>query len=532
MVPRLQDPDTRGMAHPRTHHRLRLFTAVVLSILFATAVPAAATCRSTSHTSPAGGVAGVPVPRLHWGSCGEGAPDGVQCATARVPLDYRRPQWNTIDLALARIPASDRAHRIGSLFVNPGGPGGSGVEIVSDPESFPAPLRARFDIVGVDPRGVGRSGQIECWSPEQYTQEYAKASGRAFGGPGVFAQTVAQAKQFNAACKAKARDLLPYLGSLYVARDLDLLRAAVGDRKLTFLAVSYGSYVANIYAALFPERVRALAIDGPLDTAAYNLHPADYARRRLVANDAALRRVLQLCKATPECAFGNGNPVGAWHRLLDRLDKHPVTIVGEEGFPVTTNASLLAWEVSVALFDGKEIWPPLLDALDELDRTNGGPLVDFFFADQYAFLSPNAQIDCADTAAVYTHELGQLKQSLMNDAASAPLMGSALVYGPPALYPHTPVCTVWTSPSVSRYDGSLAVRNIPPALVIGATGDPATDYAGSVTFARQIGGRLLTFEGEGHVVFDSSQCVGKAMAAYLINGKLPPRGAVCDDDSF
>jgi hypothetical protein len=236
--------------------------------------------------------------------------------------------------------------------------------------------------------------------------------------------------------------------------------------------------------------------------------------------------------ATPAtCSFGHGNPSAAWHRLIARLDTAPIVVTGEEGFRVTTNASLLSYIVSIALFDGRQIWPVLMDALDQLATTGDGALVDFFGSDYFAFLSPNAAVDCADTAAAYPNGLRRLERSLARDVAEAPLLGAGVAYGPPSLFPHAPLCTVWSSRSVSRYTGSFRVRNVPPALVIGITGDPVTDYRSAPTMTRLLGGRLLTVQGEGHVVFDRNACVSEAMTAYLIDSVLPARGAVCADEA-
>lgn len=517
-----------------TRRWLRLLTAGLVATVLSSTVPAAAHSGGpTTGGSPPGGVAGVPVPHLAWEPCGEGAPEGSECASARVPLDYRRPRGRTIDIALARLPALDPAHRIGSLFVNPGGPGVSGIEALGDPSVFPRKLRKRFDIVGFDPRGVGQSSPVACWSPGRYLREYALATGRTRPGGTGFSEALAQARRFEAACRRRSGELLPYIGTAYVARDLDLLRAAVGDQKLTFLGVSYGTYLGTVYAAMFPERVRALALDGAVDPLLLTRRPAEYARRQFVAADAALGRAFSWCVATPEaCSFGNGNPTAAWRRLIARLDAAPIVTSREDGSTATTNATLLAFVVVTVLHDGAQVWPDLLAALEQLATTNDGPLVDFYPPEIFAFLSTSAAIECADTAAGYPDDLGRLEQSRARSVAGAPLLGAPIAYGPPGHHlANAPLCTLWSSPPVSRYAGSFRVRNAAPILVIGTTGDAATPYDGAVRLTGLLRrSRLLTFEAEGHTAFGRSRCVGRYMTSYLVDSTLPPHGAVCADE--
>src|SRR4051794_2732038 len=249
--------------------RVRLGVAAVAGLLvaaFGAAVPAA-----TVAAAPA-----PPVPHLQWVSCG--AP--YQCATAKVPLDYDQPTGATISLALVRLPATDRAHRIGSLFINPGGPGGSGVGLVHEGAAqviFSNEVRARFDIVGFDPRGVAASTPLRCF--KSIDDENALVGGVPYfpfkqGEIGPFVTAFAK---FGQACARNGGPILRHMSTANVARDLDLLRQAVGDAGLTYDGVSYGSFLGTTYANLFPGKVRALIVDGVLDPVAWTTGraPAD-----------------------------------------------------------------------------------------------------------------------------------------------------------------------------------------------------------------------------------------------------------------
>ena len=306
-----------------TRHRFRrTVLAALVAVLAATVftIPSSAGATPTQSGSGTGGAA---VPKLDWGSCasqGEGL-EAFQCTTAVVPLDYDRPKGRQITLALARLPASDPSRRIGSLFLNPGGPGGSGVDFLfgAGPFLYSDEVRARFDLVGFDPRGVIRSTPLRCFDSLEeaeaglapiafpYTREEERVWIRAD-------RTLARA------CAERGGPILDHMSTANVARDLDLLRRAVGDAKLTYAGYSYGSYLGTTYANLFPGKVRALVVDGVLDPVAWATGRGDQARTlpfstRLRSAKGAyqtLQEFLRLCDVGgPNCAFSQGNPSGA-----------------------------------------------------------------------------------------------------------------------------------------------------------------------------------------------------------------------------
>jgi pimeloyl-ACP methyl ester carboxylesterase len=467
----------------------------------------------------------APVPVLTWSDCGE----GFQCADADLPLDYRHPHGRTISIALIRRTAADPARRIGSLFFNPGGPGGSGVNFVrSAYQTLPDELRARFDIVGFDPRGVARSSAVNCWSSEHYAQQFAHAKARL--DTDAFTEAVRQAADFHDACVRNSKDLLPFVGTGYVARDLDLLRAAVGDQKLSYFGASYGTYLGTVYASLFPTRVRGAALDGAYDPEAYANRPYDYDRGQHAALDAALQRFFAWCADTPErCRFGHGNPAAAFDRLLACLDAHPVTVPAK-GTTVTTNAYELLYKVLFYLNGGRPVWPLLGDILQQADERNDGLLVTTpWLPPFFASMTANTVVECADRA--FPQDQRRLEQHLAAVATIAPRFGPALAYGPPGYdQTHAAACSQWPAEQISRYEGPYHAKGSAPILVVGTTGDPDTPYHDAVALARTLdNASLLTFKGEGHTAFHASQCAKAAITTYLTELILPPPHTICAD---
>ncbi|MCP3804141.1 alpha/beta hydrolase [Allokutzneria sp. A3M-2-11 16] len=464
---------------------------------------------------PPGGLPGVEVPKLDWTACH----DGFQCATARVPLDYRRPRLGTIDLAVLRKPAADQSRRIGSLFVNPGGPGGSAVGTArSLAKTGPAELRARFDIIGFDPRGVADSRAVKCQDPKTYGAAWATASSRPAADS--FARSVHSGREFVQACQRESGDLLPYIGTEYVARDMDLLRAAVGDPKLSYLGFSFGTYIGTVYANLFPQRTRALVLDGGYDPQHYANSPYAYDITQFDAIEATLHRFFAWCSATPaKCAFGNGNPAAAFTALQAALDAKPVN---------GANGATMTLEVVFALNGGKSTWVRMAENLVKAQQGTG-PLV--LPADENAeFFAANVSVECADRA--FPRNMALLQARLAYAAREAPLAGPALAYAPPNYdHAHATACVQWPAEQRSRYAGPFHARGSSPILVVGTTGDPDTPYVDSVALSRTLANaRLLTFDGEGHTGFYHSPCSKAAITAYLADLRLPARGATCSDD--
>ncbi|HEX8133344.1 MAG TPA: alpha/beta fold hydrolase, partial [Actinomycetes bacterium] len=349
--------------------RLALLTGVVAGLLGALlAVPPAATQpRRTPSASTA-----PPVPSLHWTPCG----DGLDCATARVPLDYRQPRGAAISLALIRLPAGDPGRRIGSIFVNPGGPGRSGVDTVrkGGRSLFSAEVRARFDLIGLDPRGIVGSTPLRCFD----TLEQAQAVLPPFEFPVTADEERAWIhadRTFAGACARRGGPILDHMATADVARDLDLLRQAVGDERLTYAGASYGAYLGATYANLFPGRVRALVLDAAVDPVAWATGRGDEARTtpvgsRIRSADGArstLGEFFRLCDAAgPDCAF-SGAASRRYAALARRLRSNPTITdpVTGETFTFTYN-DLIA--VTLGALYAPPVWPDLALLLADLER--------------------------------------------------------------------------------------------------------------------------------------------------------------------
>src|SRR4051812_17490037 len=301
-----------------------------------------------------------PVPVLRWSSCG----GGFDCATARVPLDYDNPAGPRISLSLIRLPATDQRHRLGSVLTNPGGPATSSIDSIrrTPTDIYPPGMRARFDIVGFDPRGVGHSSPIRCFPSNE-------AKARFFADVPLFpiprrdqVAFIAKTAQLGAVCVRHNAVIMQHMSTANVARDMDLLRQAVGDKKLTFDGASYGSYLGNVYANLFPGKVRALVMDSivePVNWATgrgngfsvpvYNREGSDQ------GSYATMRQFLSLCDAAgPRCAFSAGNPTTKWQRLLARARRQPMLY-----------AQIVSFTVE-ALSDPPESWTALAENLQQL----------------------------------------------------------------------------------------------------------------------------------------------------------------------
>ncbi|MBV1936266.1 alpha/beta hydrolase [Streptomyces sp. BV286] len=465
-----------------------------------------------------------PVPSLAWSDC----QGGFECANADVPLDYRDPQGRTITLAVIRKKAADQTKRKGTLFLQPGGPGNSGVDFVrGNYADLPAALRDSFDVFGYDVRGVGRSSPLQCFDDQRYTKAVTDAKGAP--GPEAFGPAVREAAEFNQACLDNSGDLLPYVGTEYVARDIDLLRQALGENQLTYYGRSFGSYIGTVYAAMFPKRVRALALDGAYDPEHYANQPYAYDKSQYLALDGAMSRFLDWCKADQAtCGFGDGDPRAAFEKLKRDLDANPVpTANGGQA-----NGYTLVYRLMFNINSGKVIWPSFGEALRKAQqRDTTSFLLRPPSPASFDFLGPNVVVECVDKD--YPRDPRRLERNVKSFAEAAPLLGPAMAFGPPTYdHQHATACTQWPVERVSRYDGSFRAKGSAPILVVGTTGDPDTPYQDAVALTRQLqNGRLLTFKAEGHTAFGRSACATDAVTAYLVDLKTPASGTTCADEA-
>jgi pimeloyl-ACP methyl ester carboxylesterase len=426
----------------------------------------------------------------------------LQCATLAVPLDYADPTGPWIHLAVARHPASDPAERIGSLFINPGGPGASGIDdLPEELEVLTPELIDRFDIVEWDPRGVGESDPVRCTAP---------SSGASLGSDDPVPATAAQEarliavdRAFAADCERGSGRLLDFVGTADTARDLDMLREAVGDARLSYLGHSYGTYLGAVYAELFPNRVRAMVLDGAID-------PSLSLEQMAIAQAKGLESVLNLfiswCEGSPACSW---RPVGNPSSAL-------VAEAVRSGSDVVYNGVLDAMYTTSR-------WPSLGAALAEAERGDVNALVQLgtSYSTGGGGTSADASeaIQCVDRPA--PRNLAAYPAYVARAAAAAPFFGPYLAWGAVG-------CAVWPAPPTLSPHPALD-PGAPPVLVTGATGDAATPYAWAVSLARQMHGVLVTWDGIDHVAYYYSACVRSLDQSYLVNGILPAVGTVCTD---
>jgi pimeloyl-ACP methyl ester carboxylesterase len=488
--------------------RVAAAVAVIAGMAGVVTVPAPAVRAATST--------GVTPARLRWRGCGE----GFQCASLQVPLDYAARGGPTIDLAVVRRRARKPDQRIGSLVFNPGGPGDPANDYLrAVADLLPDVVQDRFDLVSFDPRGVGASSPIACEPTLDplFDQSFS---------PSSTAQRTALTdalKQLAAACGAANPTLLAHVSTSETARDLDRLRAALGDRKLSFVGFSYGTYLGTRYASMYPARVRAFVLDGAidptLDGAASVLHQAKGFER-------ALDDFLADCSAHPKCVFHHhGDAAGAYDALRARAAREPIPAAAEQGRLL--NQTRFDAAVVQDLYAGRSQWPTLAHALSEAGRGDASQLLGD--ADAFAGRDPTGRDDhsldafwaitCLDGPVV-----GSLTAAQRVEAEAhriAPRLG-------PFLVNNSLVCSVWPVPPVTP-PGRLAANGTPPILVIGTTGDPATPFVQAQALARVFEhGALLVVKGDGHTAFmTGNACVDRGVARYLVFLTVPTRGTRC-----
>ncbi|WP_242901803.1 alpha/beta hydrolase [Actinomadura terrae] len=450
-------------------------------------------------------------------------PGGFRCTTLQVPLDHDEPSGETIGIALIRVPATDAAHRIGSLLFNFGGPGGEGVDTLAQAAGDYARLNARYDLVGFDPRGVGRSAPVTCVDDRR--MDVLTAAEGTPDTPAEEAAFAADEASYNKGCEARSRALLPHVGTVSAARDMDLVRAALGDSRLHYFGISYGTWLGGSYAHRHPDSVGRAVLDGAVDTA---VDPAGQALAQAAAFQRALGAFGTACAALGRraCPLGGDGPgvAASVQRLLTGLDRTPLPARG--GRKLTER--LATSGVTTALYS-RQAWPILAQGLVDAATRRDGTLLRALAdagngrrADgSYTNLSAaNTAIACADTTARYTP--ADVRRLLPGFRAASPVFGAALAWG-------LLQCAGWP------VAGDEAAREVSapsaaPILVVGNTGDPATPYAWAPALTKALGGRatLLTLRGEGHGAYDTGDpCVRRTVDAYLLQGTVPPAGTVC-----
>ncbi|WP_410658052.1 alpha/beta hydrolase [Amycolatopsis sp. lyj-112] len=452
---------------------------------------------------------------IAWGPCPEGSPPGYDCAELEVPLSYQDPRGPKLTIALGRLPAADRKHKRGTIFTNPGGPGNPGRFT-----KFQTPsLHQQFDIVGFDPRGVGASTPVRCFANDAEIEPLKRILGQFPITAEQETRHVADVREVAASCGRNAGPLLEHLPTANVARDLDRLREAAGEPRLRYYGLSYGTYLGETYANLFPHRVGALALDAVDDPIAWSTgyRPEDanvpFSTRLGSFRDAdrALQAFLDTCAADVRCVFREpGTDLRAkYDAILDRLEASPGAITYQDVIRRTHNAltdeanspalaEFLQAAAKPATVSSKAIVTPYDSALG-----GGGTL-------------------CADT----TNPRDPAAWSKAAREADREGRG----FGSYDTYLSLP-CAFWPASGSARYAGPWNRPTAPILLLANGKGDPETPYAGAKRTERILGNaRLLTLDAWGHGAANRSACVNAALDGYLTYGRLPARDTVCAPD--
>ncbi|MFF7843167.1 alpha/beta hydrolase [Streptomyces ossamyceticus] len=460
--------------------------------------------------------------KLRWRDC---EVPGFQCATLKAPLDYANPGEGDIKLAVSRKKATGPGERLGSLLVNPGGPGGSAIGYLQGYAgiAYPAQIRARYDMVAVDPRGVAGSEGVECLTGrdmDAYTQTDLTPDDGAEKDA-----LVAAYKRFAEGCGARAPKLLRHVSTVEAARDMDVLRAVLGDRKLTYVGASYGTFLGATYAGLFPERAGRLVLDGALDPSL----SADRLNQEQTAGfETAFQAFAEDCARRDDCPLGRtpaqvGTNLSA---LFKRLDARPLP-TGEAGGR-KLGESLATTGVIAAMYD-EGAWPRLRQALTQAVRDQNGAgllaLSDGYFereadGDYSNLMYANAAVNCLDLPAAYATP-DEVERALPAFEKASPVFGRTLAWA-------SLNCAYWpVKPTGGPH--RIEAKGAAPIVVVGTTRDPATPYRWARALASQLSSaRLLTYDGDGHTAYGrGSDCVDSAINTYLLRGTPPAEGKRC-----
>ena len=513
---------------------LTLSSCLVLPFLPSKTPSSSSSGSSSGGGGPAGGgggtTPGTPPPgqpalapfygqKLAWATC-----VGGECATLKVPVDYASPGGASVDVALLRVKARATSQRIGSLVVNPGGPGGSGVDYAKSANRIVGPeVRNRFDVVGFDPRGVGKSAPIDCLDDKDLDEFLSMdptpddpAEERAF---------IAGSKKLADGCKARGGALLAHVSTEDVAKDMDVLRSALGEQKLNYLGKSYGTYLGSTYADLFPTNVGRFVLDGVVPP---DLTSKEVSEGQARGFELATRSYVESCVKKANCPVGTTVEEGMqWIRaFLKGLDTQPLTVTNDRRVTKLTEG----WGsmgIGAALYDQGQ-WTQLSDALRSAKNGDGNALM--ALADEYADRTPSGQysgnimeviyaVNCLDKPD--TADVAQVEANAAEFTKTAPTWGAFLAWG-------SVPCGVWPI-QTGKQPHKVAAPGSGPIVVVGTTRDPATIYEWSVRLRQQLSNAvLITFDGDGHTAYTrSNACVDRPIDAYYVSGTVPKDGLKC-----
>ncbi|WP_328402242.1 alpha/beta hydrolase [Nocardia sp. NBC_00403] len=513
-------------------------------------VAAAVACSAAPATADPPDAAPVGIPAPVWTACPDD-PD-FECATVPAPLDYQHPEGRTIELAVIRARATDPAHRIGSLLFNPGGPAGAGTEdLPLEYPFFPQEIRERFDIVSWDPRGAGKSTSVQCFANAAESAAWFAQLPVGFPvGPEQEQRWIELYDELGRQCQQRDPDLLRFVSTTDSAHDVDLLRTVLGEQRLNYMGISYGTLLGATYANLFPDRVRAMVLDGNVDPSAwYDHNPllSTFLREGSGLGSAGtLAQFLDQCARAgrSRCPFAADNTWlthAKYEVLLKRLLVHPQ---GANTYAAT--ASIVGRFLRIV-----RSWPELARLLQDLWlgqtpqalSTGGNPPVDVF-ATMRSDVLPLPRGD-SSPAAPSQEKYAGVEQPLAVICGESPNPRDPHFYGALAKFSAaragtvgpwwawtTEPCSTWPGRAAHRYTGPWN-RSATPILTVNNTYDPATPYFDAKAMTAQLGNaRLLTVAGYGHTTLvNPSSCANAYESAYVISGVLPPPGTICRQDT-
>ncbi|MGO1539453.1 MAG: alpha/beta hydrolase [Leucobacter sp.] len=455
-----------------------------------------------------------------WRDCG----DGQLCADVHAPIDWEDPAGERLSLHMVKLPATG-GDPLGTLFVNPGGPGASGASyVVNTAGSVTEEVRERYDVIGWDPRGVGNSTPVQCLDAagmDEYL--FGDAAGLAElerGSAEWIAAAEEESAMFGEACAEHTGPALEHVDTHSTVQDLDMLRSIVGDEHLNYLGYSYGTFIGAHYADTYPESVGRLVLDGAIDPQTTEF---EVVREQTRGFEAALRTYVEDCLSRNECPL-TGTVDRAMQQiggLLDRVDEHPLT--ASDGRELGSGTLLTA--IITPLYS-QSSWP----ALDSLFETvaNGNAdtalqLADFYYSREDGQYSDNSTeafiaINCLDYP--NSIDVDRMRAEAQELAEVAPTIGRFQGYGDVG-------CAGWPYPA-AEVRGPVEGAGAAPILVVGTTGDPATPYRWAESLSEQLeSATLVTFQGEGHTAYGKNDCINNAVDAYLLEGEVPASDPMC-----
>ncbi|MEQ1736771.1 MAG: alpha/beta hydrolase, partial [Rhodoglobus sp.] len=456
-----------------------------------------------------------------WKNCGGGS----DCTTLKAPVDWDNPGGDQIELALSRHKASG-GQSMGSLLINPGGPGGSGFDFA---QGFvpSAGVYANFDIIGFDPRGVGRSTPIVCFTDDADRDEMIYGTyDDPYGSDGWQAELAERQKNWVDACAANTGDLLAHIDTVSVARDMDMMRAVLGDKKLNYLGYSFGTYIGTVYAELFPEKVGRMVLDGAVEPPFGSF---DELATQMAGFDSAFRAYMQDCLDSGGCPFDGPlqNALAEAHGLALSVDGQNLT--SSDGRVL--DSATVGTGIALTLYN-QGYWFYLTQAFTDLQ--NGDPDFIFSLADSYNGREDGSYIDhsldvyfavtCAE-GTIGTDDIDLLEGLGIMDE-KGPIVGGILALDDYVLLEEA--CSQWPYPR-PEFPEVFDAEDAPPILVIGTTNDPATPYAQSVALAEELSsGVLITYNGEGHTVYANGvACIDDTVDDYFVKDVVPSADPDC-----